>query len=112
MVAYGTTVLSNIIAIITKLKIFIHILCQHSSLASCVVIYSHVQLHQQSAEPITDNRDTCEHLTWLVNQSQQKQTEQFFPPIHTWIVSSLIWLLNGEKKVLKWLLSLFTGLDF
>ena len=52
-------------------------------LASCVVIYSHVQLHQRSGEPITDNRRTCGCLTRLANQTQQKQTEQPLALIHT-----------------------------
>ena len=48
---------------------------------SCVAIYSHVQLYQQSAEPVTDNQGTCGCLTQLVNQ---KQHEQFLSMIHTY----------------------------
>ena len=57
----------------------------------------------KAGEPITDNRGICGHLTWLINQLQQKQTEQPFALIHTWIVGGLMWLLNGDKRwVLKW----------
>ena len=72
-------------------------------LASCVATYSHVQLRQQSGEPITDNWGTRGCLTWLVNQPQQKQTEQPLALIYTWTVSGLMRLLNGDKRwVLKW----------
>ena len=72
-------------------------------LASCVAIYSYVQLHQWSGEPITDNWGTHGHLTQLANQPQQKQTEQPLALIHTWIFSGLMWLLNGDKRwALKW----------
>ena len=72
-------------------------------LASCVVIYSHIQLHRWSAEPITDNQGIRGCLTQLVNQPQLKQTEHPLALIHTWIVSGLMWLLNGDKRcVLKW----------
>ena len=54
-----------------------------TQLASRVVIYSHVQLRQQSGEPITDNWGTHGHLTGLVNQHQQKQIEQPLALTHT-----------------------------
>ena len=59
-------------------------------LASHVAVCSHVQLHQQSAGPITDNWGTRGCLTQPTNQPQQKQTEQLLALIHTWIVSALI----------------------
>ena len=37
------------------------------------------------------------------NQPQQKQTEQLLALVHTWIVSGLMWLLNGDKRwISKW----------
>ena len=41
---------------------------------------------------VMTNDVTCTHecLTWLVNQPQQKQTEQFLALILTWIISALI----------------------
>ena len=66
-------------------------------LASRVVIYSHVQLCQQSEKPITDNQGTRGCLTGLVNQPRQKQTEQPLALIHTQIVSGLMSVLNGNN---------------
>ena len=73
-------------------------------LVNCLATYSHVQLHQQSAECITDNWGTHGCLTQLINQPQQKYTEQFLALIHTWIIIVLIWLLNGDKRYvgLEW----------
>ena len=68
-------------------------------LASRVAVYSHVLLCQRAAEPITNNWSTCGHLTWLANKPQQKQTEQLLALIHTWIVSGLMWLFNGESWI-------------
>ena len=62
------------------------------------MIYSHVQLCQWSGETITDNRDTRGRLTRLVNYPQQKQTKQPLALIHTWIVSGLMSVLNGDKR--------------
>ena len=62
-----------------------------SLLASRVVIYSHVQLHQQSTVPITHNQGTHACLTWLANQPQQKQTEQFLALMHTCIDMAIEW---------------------
>ena len=59
-------------------------------LGSHVIIYNHIQLRQQLAEPITDNQGTHGCLIWLTNQPQQKQTEQFLALIHIWIVSTYI----------------------
>ena len=56
------------------------------SLASCVEIYSHVQLRLWSAEPTTHNWSTHGCLAQLVNQPQQKQTEQVGTNFRTSIV--------------------------